>query len=325
MPSWLDRALPDLGFAAPARRRPAEPWASAMASGRLIGPGRWSAWPRAIAFAGRRRQAEMVRAGKSRRPSWCSSHLGADRAARPAAELFRVVLAERALLEAEQAEARLKGGDERPAAGRADRAQGRDRPSPARSDTLGTDAFLEPARADSEMVRRLREAERDRGRLALLPASWRSVASPSPATYRGESRNPWDPQRTPGRLQRRLGRRGCRRPGPDRLCLRRRRLDPAPGLLRPLRGSKPSRGRVSLAPDLRAAGAGWRWTAASAASVRRHGALARRRLRRLCRARAPPPPSAPSPRRSRPAPGMLRVAWSTLPPPRGRPPTVDAE
>ena len=87
------------------------------------------------------------------------------------------MLRERALVEAQQAEARLRAGEERPLLGvpialkdSVDLA--------GELTTHGTDAFPEPAGADSEMVRRLREA----GAIVIgktLCPSWRSAASPS--------------------------------------------------------------------------------------------------------------------------------------------------
>ena len=61
------------------------------------------------------------------------------------------------MLEAEQAEARLKAGDERPLLG-VPIAIKDETDVAGEINTRGTDAFTEPARADSEMVRRLREA-----------------------------------------------------------------------------------------------------------------------------------------------------------------------
>ena len=51
-----------------------------------------------------------------------------------------------------------------------------------------------------------------------------------------ETRNPWDLRRVPGRIERRLGRRGCRRAGRIRAGKRHRRVGPpARGILRGLR------------------------------------------------------------------------------------------
>src|SRR6476619_868064 len=70
-----------------------------------------------IAFAGAARQAEMVRNGEVSPKELVQ--LSLDRIARldPQLNAFRKVFAEKALLEAEQAEARLKGGEQRPLLG----------------------------------------------------------------------------------------------------------------------------------------------------------------------------------------------------------------
>src|SRR3954447_5855203 len=110
-----------------------------------------------LAFAGAARQAEMVRAGEVSSKELVQLCL--DRIGRvdPQLNAFRKVLGERALLEAEQGEARLKAGDERPVLG-VPIAIKDEVDVVGEVNTHGTDAFTEPAREDSEMVRRLREA-----------------------------------------------------------------------------------------------------------------------------------------------------------------------
>src|SRR5262245_1498186 len=110
-----------------------------------------------LAFVGAVRQAEMVRAGKVSPTELVQLCL--DRIARldPQLNAFRKVLAEKALLEAQQAEARLKAGEERPLLGVP--VAIKDESAVAGEVTsFGTDAFTEPATEDCEMVRRLREA-----------------------------------------------------------------------------------------------------------------------------------------------------------------------
>ena len=176
-----------------------------------------------------------------------------DRIARldPQLNAFRKVFAERALLEAEQAEARLKAGDERPLLG-VPIAIKDEVDVAGEVNTHGTDAFTEPAAADSEMVRRLREAGAIVVGLTLLPELAICGFTES-ATY-GVTRNPWDPQRTPGRLERRQRGGGRRGPGPDRLRRRRRRLDPHPRRL--LRAVRP---QAAAGPDLAGAPTAKRW------------------------------------------------------------------
>src|SRR5689334_4789325 len=148
-----------------------------------------------LAFAGAFRQAEMVRKHEISPRELVQLYL--DRIARidPRLNAFRVVLAEKALLEAEQAEARLRAGEERPLLGVPIALKD----NHALADELtcnGTDAFPEPAAADDELVRRLREA----GAIVIgkthLPEL--AICGFSESATWGVSRNPWDPQRTPG-------------------------------------------------------------------------------------------------------------------------------
>ena len=192
-----------------------------------------------LAFAGAARQAEMVRAGEVSPTELVQLCL--DRIARldPQLNAFRKVFAEKALLEAEQAEARLKAGEERPLLG-VPIAIKDEVDVAGEVNTHGTDGFTEPAKADCEMVRRLREAGAIVVGLTLLPELAICGFTES-ATY-GVTRNPWNPQRTPGGSSGGSRRGGRRRPGPDRLGRRRRRLDPHPRrLLRPLRAEAAAR------------------------------------------------------------------------------------
>src|SRR3954451_8451008 len=110
-----------------------------------------------LAFAGAAKQAEMVRAGEVSPKELVQLCL--DRIGRldPELNALRKVFAEKALLEAEQAEARVRAGEERPLLGVP--VAIKDEVDVAGEITShGTDAFSEPAKADSEMVRRLREA-----------------------------------------------------------------------------------------------------------------------------------------------------------------------
>src|ERR1700750_1445140 len=148
-----------------------------------------------VAFARGARPAEMVAAGEVSPTE--RVQLSLDRFARHDPELnsFRRVFAEKALLEAEQAEARVKAGDERPLLG-VPVAIKDEVDVVGEGNTHGTDAFIEPAPADSEMVRRLREAGAIIVGLTLLPEMAICGFTES-ATY-GVTRNPWNLQRTPG-------------------------------------------------------------------------------------------------------------------------------
>src|ERR1044071_1112894 len=104
-----------------------------------------------LAFAGAAKQAEMGRAGEVSPKELVQLCL--DRIARldPQLNSFRKVFAEKALLEAEQAEARLKGGDQRPLLG-VPIAIKDEIDVAGEVNTHGTDAFTEPAAADGEVV-----------------------------------------------------------------------------------------------------------------------------------------------------------------------------
>src|SRR5690242_9889123 len=147
-----------------------------------------------IAFAGAARQAEMVRAGEVSPKELVQ--LSLDRIARLDPELnsFRKVFAEKAMLEAEQAEARVKGGDERPLLG-VPIAIKDEVDVAGEVNTHGTDGFTEPAKADAEFIRRLREAGAIVVGLTLLPEMAICGFTES-ATY-GVTRNPWNLQRSP--------------------------------------------------------------------------------------------------------------------------------
>jgi amidase len=70
-----------------------------------------------IAFAGAAKQAEMVRTGEVSPGELVRMYLERIERVDPQLNAFRKVFAEKALLEADQAEARLKGGEERPLLG----------------------------------------------------------------------------------------------------------------------------------------------------------------------------------------------------------------
>lgn len=274
-----------------------------------------------IAFAGAAKQAEMVRAGEVSPTELVKISL--DRIARLDSELnsFRKVFAEKALLEAEQAEARIKAGDERPLLG-VPIAIKDEVDVVGEVNTHGTDGFSEPAKADSEVVRRLREAGAIVVGLTLLPEMAICGFSES-ATY-GVTRNPWNPQRTPG------GSSGGSAAAVAAGLVPIASAGDGAGSIRipaascGLFGLKPSRGRVSLAPQTE----GWRGLAVE-------GCVSRSVLDTALwldivsggssEAEAPPPPSRPFVEAVKSPPGKLRVGYSTQPPRAMLPPTVSEE
>jgi amidase len=148
-----------------------------------------------VAFAGIARQAQLVASGEISSRELVELYL--ERISRYDERLnaFRVVFAERALLEADQAQARIGAGGERPLLG-VPIAIKDDVDVAGEVTAFGTNAFGEPARADAEVVRRLREAgavvigKTNVPELTLWPFT-------ETATY-GVTRNPWDMQRAPG-------------------------------------------------------------------------------------------------------------------------------
>ena len=272
-----------------------------------------------LAFAGAVKQAEMVRAEEVSPRELVQLCL--DRIARfdPQLNSFRKVFAEKALLEAEQAEARLKAGDERPLLG-VPIAIKDEVDVAGEVNTHGTDAFTEPAREDSEMVRRLREAGAIIIGLTLLPELAICGFTES-ATY-GVTRNPWNLQRTPAGSSGGSGAAVAAGLVPIASA-----GDGAGSIRLPaascgLFGLKPSRGRASLAPELE----GWGGLAVL-------GCLSRNVLDSALwldvisggsrEPEAPPPPEGSFVEAAKRSPGKLRVAYSTLPPRAAAPPTVD--
>ena len=272
-----------------------------------------------IAFAGAARQAEMVRAGEASPRELVQ--LSLDRIARldPRLNSFRKVFPERALLEAEQAEARLRGGEERPLLGV---------PIAIKDEvdvvgevkTFGTDAFDQPAPADSEMVRRLRAAGAIVVGLTLLPELAICGFTES-ATY-GVTRNPWNPQRTPGGSSGGSGAAVAAGLVPIASAGDGAGSIRIPAASCGLFGIKASRGRTPLDPELE----GWGGLAVL-------GSVSRSVLDSALwldvisggsrEPEAPPPPERPFVEAARTAPGKLRVAWSTAAPRAVAPPTVD--
>jgi amidase len=274
-----------------------------------------------LAFAGAARQAEMVRSGEVSPKELVQ--LSLDRIARldPALNSFRKVFAEKALLEAEQAEARVRAGDERPLLG-VPIAIKDEVDVAGEVNTHGTDAFTQPAKEDSEMVRRLREAGAIIVGLTLLPEMAICGFSES-ATY-GVTRNPWNPQRTPG------GSSGGSASAVAAGLVPIASAGDGAGSIRipaascGLFGLKPSRGRASLAP----LSEGWRGMAVL-------GSVSRNVLDTALwldiisggskEAEAPPSPERPFVEAVKQSPGKLRVAYSTLAPRAAAPPTVSEE
>ncbi|HEX3693698.1 MAG TPA: amidase [Solirubrobacteraceae bacterium] len=149
-----------------------------------------------LAFAGIARQAELIAAGEISSRELVELYLRRIERYDGRLNAFRVVFAERALMEAEQADARRGAGNERPLLG-VPIAVKDDIDIAGEVTMLGTNAHGDvPAPADAEVVRRLREA----GAIPIGKTNvpelciWPFTETP---TF-GATRNPWDLQRAPG-------------------------------------------------------------------------------------------------------------------------------
>ena len=274
-----------------------------------------------IAFAGAAKQAEMVRNGEVSPRELVQ--LSLDRIARLDPELnsFRKVFAEKALLEAEQAEARLKSGEERPLLG-VPIAIKDEVDVAGEINTHGTDGFSEPAKADAEFIRRLREAGAIIVGLTLLPEM--AICGFTESVTYGVTRNPWNPQRTPGGSSGGSGAAVAAGLVPIASAGDGAGSIRIPAACNGLFGLKVSRGRVPLDPNLE----GWGGLAVE-------GCLSRSVLDTALwldivsggssEDEAPAPPAKPFVESVKDSPGKLRVAWSTAAPRAIAPPTVSDE
>jgi amidase len=274
-----------------------------------------------LAFAGAARQAEMVRSGEVSPKELVQLSLARIQRLDPELNSFRKVFAEKAMLEAEQAEARVRAGEDRPLLG-VPIAIKDEVDVAGEINTHGTDGFSEPAKEDSEMVRRLREAGAIVIGLTLLPEMAICGFTES-ATY-GVTRNPWNPQRTPG------GSSGGSAAAVAAGLVPIASAGDGAGSIRipaascGLFGIKPSRGRASLAP----LSEGWRGMAVLG-SVSRNVLDSALWLDVISggsrEAEAPAAPDRPFVESAQTPPGNLRIAYSTLAPRAAAPPTVSEE
>jgi amidase len=274
-----------------------------------------------IAFAGLARQAELVRSGEVSPTELVGQSLERIDQIDPQLNAFRKVFADKAMLEAEQAEARRSAGDKRPLLG-VPIAIKDEIDVVGEVNLHGTDAFEEPAKADAEVVRRLREAGAIIVGLTLLPELAICGFTES-ATY-GVTRNPWNPQRTPG------GSSGGSASAVAAGLVPIASAGDGAGSIRipaaccGLFGLKPTRGRVSLAPKLE----GWRGMVVE-------GCVSRSVMDTALwldivsggstEAEAPPPPERPFVDSVKRSPGKLKIGWSTLAPRALAPPNVSDE
>jgi amidase len=148
-----------------------------------------------LAFAGASEQARMIAAGEVSSREVVQTYLDRIERLEPQLNAWRIVFAERALAEADQADARRGAGNERPMLGV---------PVAIKDDVdiggevtaWGTSAHGGPAPKDAEVVRRLRAA----GAVVLGKTNVPELTQwPFTETITfGATRNPWDVERTPG-------------------------------------------------------------------------------------------------------------------------------
>jgi amidase len=199
-----------------------------------------------LAFAGAARLAEMVRDGKVSPSELVDLYLERISRIEPKLNAYRVVLGDQAHADAKRAEERLAAGDRAPLLGVP--VAIKDNVDYAGEITAhGTAAYGEPAKQDSQVVRRLRDA----GAVILGKTNLPELAiygfTESPTW--GDTRNPWDPSRTPGGSSG-----GSGVAVSAGMCAIAHATDGAGSIRWPaafcgLFGLKPQRNRVSLSPD----------------------------------------------------------------------------
>lgn len=266
-----------------------------------------------LAYAGIAGQAELIAAGEISSRELVELYLKRIERYDGRVNAFRVVFAERALMEADQADARRGAGGERPLLG-VPIAVKDDVDVAGEVTALGTNAHGDvPAPADAEVVRRLREA----GAIVIGKTNvpelciWPFTETP---TF-GATRNPWDLQRAPG------GSSGGSAAAVAAALVGAAVGSDGAGSIRipsawcGLFGLKPQRGRVSMAPHAQA----WYGMAVNGVLTRsvRDTAL----FHDVASGSAPvdrdrpEPPARPFSESASTPPGKLRIAYSTKIPP----------
>lgn len=260
-----------------------------------------------LAFAGAARQADLIRSGELSSRELVQTYL--ERIERLDGDLnaFRVVMAERALADADQADSRRAGGDDRPLLGVPVAIKDTAHVA-GEITTQGTGAHSGvPAAQDSDAVLRLRSA----GAVVIGKTNLPELAilgTTESATW-GVTRNPWDTDRTPGGSSG-----GAAAAVAAGLVGLGHATDGAGSIRIPasccgLFGLKPQRGRVSLAPE------GDHWYGLSVAGAVTRSVLDNALfLDAVSGGAGGSAPSRPFADAAGTVPGRLRIAVSSRPP-----------
>jgi amidase len=148
-----------------------------------------------LAFAGAARQAELIRSGDVSSRELVELYLERIERLDPQLNAFRRVMAERAIVDAQQADGRRGAGDDRPLLGVPIAVKDVEDVT-GEITCWGTDAFTKPAGQDSEIVRRVRAA----GAVVIGKTNCPELAimgeTEGPAF--GITRNPWNTDKSAG-------------------------------------------------------------------------------------------------------------------------------
>jgi len=200
-----------------------------------------------LAFAGAARQAELIGSGELSSRELVETYLERIERIDPQLNAFRVVMAERALADADKADSRRAAGDERPLLGVPVAIKDAAHVA-GEVTTQGTGAHSgRPAGQDSDVVRNLRGAGAVVIGKTTLPEL--AILGATESMTWGVTRNPWDTARTPGGSSG-----GSAAAVAAGLVSLGHATDGAGSIRIPasccgLFGLKPQRGRVSLAPE----------------------------------------------------------------------------
>jgi amidase len=263
-----------------------------------------------LAFEGVARQAELIRGGEVSSRELVELYLTRIDRLDPELNAFRVVMAERALADSDQADARRGAGEDRPLLG-VPIAVKDTQDVAGELTTHGSAAYGGPAREDSELVRRLRAAgavvvgKTNTPELAIMGAT------EGPAF--GVTRNPWNTDRTPG------GSSGGSAVAVASGMVAAATASDGGGSIRipaancRVFGLKPQRGRISLMPDSE------HWNGLSVMGFETRSVLDTALLLDVAAGPAPgdshtpPPPARPYIEAAASPPGRLRIALSKRP------------